>query len=111
MPRIPFVGRIYWKILPVVLGLLIASFWIAIAFFGYEMTRADGPGSLISAVIFSYLLHLWILPAEAYDEYDEYDDDDEYEYEYEDDDEEDGEDEHASDDARTVRSSRPDGGS
>ncbi|MGB0714710.1 MAG: hypothetical protein ACPGXK_02470 [Phycisphaerae bacterium] len=85
MPKLPFVGRIYWKILPVVLGLLIATFWIAITYFDYEMTRADGPGSLISGIIFSYLLHLWMLPADAYDEYD----DDEYEYEYEDEDEED----------------------
>jgi len=80
MVKIPFVGRLFWRILPAVFVLVVLTFWIAVRFFDYEMTNADYGGSFISGVIFSYLLHLWMLPADAYPGYE-----DEYEDEWEDD--------------------------
>ena len=84
MVKIPFVGRLFWKILPAVFVLVVLTFWVSVKFFDYEMTNADYGGSFISGIILSYLLHLWMLPADAYPDYD-----DEYEDEWED--EEDGE--------------------
>ena len=66
--NLPFVGRIFWKILPTIVVLVVAGFWIAVKFFDYEMTNADYGGSTISAIIFSYLLHLWMLPGEFHAE-------------------------------------------
>jgi hypothetical protein len=60
--RVPFVGRIFWKVLPVVLVLVVIGFAIAVRFFDYEIMRADYGGALISSVILSYLVHLWLLP-------------------------------------------------
>ncbi|MFQ5462203.1 MAG: hypothetical protein ACE5E5_06200 [Phycisphaerae bacterium] len=89
MVKIPFVGRLFWKILPAVFVLVVLTFWIAVRFFDYEMTNADYGGSFISGIIFSYLLHLWMLPADAYPDYeDDYEDDDEWEDEEDDDDDE-----------------------
>lgn len=63
--RLPFVGRIFWKILPIVAILVVVGFWVSIKFFGYEkVTTADKVGSTISAILLAYLLHLWMLPAE-----------------------------------------------
>ncbi len=59
--RLPFVGRIFWKVLLVVVGLLLAS-WFLIPGTGYEITSADYGGSSITALILSYLVHLWLLP-------------------------------------------------
>ena len=64
--KLPFVGRIFWKILPAVFALAFLVFFIAIKLFGYELTNADVGGSIISGVLLSYLLQLWMLPAEEF---------------------------------------------
>lgn len=64
--KLPFVGRIFWKILPAVFALAFLVFFVAIRFFEYELTNADVGGSIISGVLLSYLLHLWTLPAEEF---------------------------------------------
>ena len=56
---LPFDGRRFAKILAVVLGAVIAVFAIAIIAFGYELTSADVPGTLIAAPVAAYLIHLW----------------------------------------------------
>lgn len=59
-PIFDFVPTIFIKVLAVTFGLVFlgwaGSFWI----YG-ELTRVDAIGSLISAVIFSYMVHLWIV--------------------------------------------------
>ena len=63
--RLPFVGRIYWKTLAVVVILVVATWWIVLHFGFYEkMTPADYGGTVISTILFAYLVHLWLLPAE-----------------------------------------------
>ena len=62
--RLPFVGRIFWVVLPTVFILAVVGWWVAYRYFGYEMTRADYGGSFICWPILSYLLHLWLLPPE-----------------------------------------------
>ena len=62
--KLPFVGRLFWVILPGVYLLAFLVFFILIKFFDYQLTNADIGGSLISGFILSYLLHLWMLPGE-----------------------------------------------
>ena len=62
--KLPFCGRIFWVILPIVVVLVIIAWVIAVKGFGYEMGAQDYVGSAISLVIFSYLVHLWMLPDE-----------------------------------------------
>ena len=65
MRRLPFVGRIFWKTLAVVVILVAAAWWIVLHFGFYEkMTPADYGGTVISTILFAYLVHLWLLPAE-----------------------------------------------
>ncbi len=78
MSRLPFDRGIFWKVFLAVMGLLVLTFYLLFKFSTYQLTNADRFGSLISATILSYLLHLWLLPSEYDDEeYDdeEYDDD------------------------------------
>ena len=72
MSRLPFDRGIFWKVFLAVMGLLVLTFYLLFKFSAYQLTNADRFGSLISATILSYLLHLWLLPAE-YDD-DDYDD-------------------------------------
>jgi len=62
--KLPFVGRLFWTILPIVFVVAFLTFFIAIRFFDYKLTNADIGGSIISGLILSYLIHLWLLPAE-----------------------------------------------
>jgi hypothetical protein len=63
--RLPFVGRIFWKTLVVVTLLVIATWWFVLHFGFYDaMTPADYGGSVISGILFTYLVHLWLLPAD-----------------------------------------------
>ena len=48
-----------WDKLALVALVVFAIFTIAIQFFGYELTSADIPGSLIAIPILAYLLHLF----------------------------------------------------
>ena len=60
--KLPFVGRIFWKVFAVIVVLLVASWYLIPLVIDYEITSADYGGSSITAVILSYLVHLWILP-------------------------------------------------
>lgn len=60
--KLPFVGRIFWKVFVVVTVLVVAAWYLIPRFTGYKIEPQDYGGSGISAVIFSYLVHLWLLP-------------------------------------------------
>ena len=62
--KIPFVGKIFWTVFVVVGVLGVAAWVVAIKVFAYEMQSQDYGGSVITWVIFSYLVHLWLLPEE-----------------------------------------------
>lgn len=64
MSKLPFVGPIFWKVFVVVVVLVVVAWFILARFELYERTTTDTVGSAISAVIFSYLVHLWLLPPE-----------------------------------------------
>ena len=65
MAKLPFQGRIFFKVLPVVLALLGISLWLMYWING-ELTGADKVMGPISAIIFAYLFHLWLLPGDAF---------------------------------------------
>ncbi len=58
---IPFDKAVFGKMLTYVVLGLAATFAIAVSIFGYEITTADVPGSLIAGPVLAYLLHL-LLP-------------------------------------------------
>lgn len=60
--KLPFVGRIFWKVFLVVVVLLVAAWVLIPRLSSYEITSADYGGSSICAVILAYLIHLWLLP-------------------------------------------------
>jgi hypothetical protein len=64
MNRFPFVGRIFWKVLVAVTVAIVLAFVLFERFSDYERTTTDIVGSTISGVLFSYLVHLWLLPGE-----------------------------------------------
>ena len=55
--RWPFDRSVYFRILPIVYLLIGLVFTVAILLFGYELTNADIPGSLIAGAIITYLAH------------------------------------------------------
>jgi hypothetical protein len=66
--KLPYVGRIFWKVFAVVAVLVVAAWVLIPRLTSYQITPADYGGSSISAIIFSYLLHLWLLPYEGADD-------------------------------------------
>ena len=60
--KLPFVGRIFWKVFVVVTVLVVAAWYLIPRFTGYKIEPQDYGGSAISGVIFSYIVHLWLLP-------------------------------------------------
>lgn len=62
MGKLPFAAGLFFKTLFVVIVLVIAAWFVIVRFFGYTMIAADYGGSAISTVLFSYLVHLWLLP-------------------------------------------------
>lgn len=56
---IPFVPQVFAKVLAVTLTLVVIGFVISLWVYG-EITSVDIVGSLISAPLFAYLIHLWI---------------------------------------------------
>ncbi len=62
MSKLPFVGRIFWKVFVVVLVVLVGSWLLIPRLSSYEITSADYGGSSICAPILAYLMHLWLLP-------------------------------------------------
>lgn len=65
MGKLPFVPRIFWPVIVVVAVLIVAAFALFAHFTDYERTTTDMVGSSISGVIFSYLVHLWLLPGDV----------------------------------------------
>lgn len=63
---LPFELHSFVKILAMVLGSVIAIFAVAMLAFGYELTGADVPGTLIASPIAAYVLHLWTGGAEKF---------------------------------------------
>lgn len=62
--KLPFLGRIFWKVLVIVAVLVVVAWIVMVKAFGYVMQPQDYPGSAISGLIFVYLVHLWLLPEE-----------------------------------------------
>ncbi len=62
--KIPFVGRIFWKVLVVIAVLAVVSWIVIVKVTEYQIQPQDYGGSIISGVIFAYLVHLWLLPKE-----------------------------------------------
>ena len=60
--KLPFVGRIFWKVLVVVAVLVVVGWFLIIRLTSYEITSADYGGSTVSGLILAYLIHLWLLP-------------------------------------------------
>ena len=63
--KLPFVGRIFCKVLVVVVVVVVASWYLIPKLTGYEIEPQDYGGSAISGLIFAYLVHLWLLPQEG----------------------------------------------
>ncbi|MEZ4960463.1 MAG: IPTL-CTERM sorting domain-containing protein [Saprospiraceae bacterium] len=57
---IPFDKSSYGKMLAAVMASVAVVFAVAVAAFGYEMTSADVPGSLLAGPVMAYLLHLLV---------------------------------------------------
>lgn len=62
---LPFVPAVFGKVLAIVLTLVLIGFVVSYLYYG-ELTGVDIAGSLISALIFSYMVHLWLLPPEEF---------------------------------------------
>jgi len=60
--KLPFVGRIFWIVLVIAAVLCVVAWYLIVKFGGYEMQSQDYGGSVISGIIFAYLVHLWLLP-------------------------------------------------
>ena len=57
-----FLTGLYFKTLAV-LAVLVAGTWTLVRVLSdYEVTNADFGGTIISSLIFAYLVHLWIMP-------------------------------------------------
>jgi len=65
MGKLPFVGRIFWKTLVCVTVIASVGIWAYIKFGEYEVTSADRFGAPVTGVLLSYLIHLWLLPADV----------------------------------------------
>lgn len=63
--KLPFIGRIFWKVFVVVVVLIVTAWVVVVKGFDYVMQPQDYPGSIISGIIFVYLVHLWLLPEET----------------------------------------------
>ncbi len=75
MGKLPFEGRIFWVVLIVVAIVAVIAWYITLNFTSYtEMIGADWGGSIISGILLSYLIHLWLLPAPYDDEDEEFED-------------------------------------
>ena len=62
MGKLPFVSGLFWKTLAVVVILVVVTWSLIVRLSGYQITAADYGGTTISTVLFSYLVHLWLMP-------------------------------------------------
>ncbi len=56
---LPFVPRVFFKVLAATLSVVLIGFLIALSIYD-EVSTVDIAGSLITAPLFAYLVHLWI---------------------------------------------------
>ena len=68
MGKLPFVAGLFFKTLAVVVVLVVLTWFVVVRFFGYTMIAADYGGTTISAVLLTYLIHLWLMPGGPHDE-------------------------------------------
>lgn len=74
MSKLPFMPKLFFKTLVIVVVLVILAWWLALHFFpehvneGKGMTPADYGGTTISTILFTYLVHLWLMPMDDYPE-------------------------------------------
>lgn len=61
MFHMPFEKEVFKKTLLYTMVGLVGIFAISISMFGYEMTDADVPGSLIAGPVFAYMVHLMLM--------------------------------------------------
>lgn len=64
MRKLPFVRRIFWKTLTAVVVCVVVGWGLYISLSGYKLEPQDYVGTVICTVLLSYLIHLWIMPAE-----------------------------------------------
>ncbi|MEK6797786.1 MAG: hypothetical protein AABZ12_02345 [Planctomycetota bacterium] len=64
MGKLPFDARIFWSTLVIVVALVVGTWTIILKSTEYQITAADYGGTTISTIIFVYLVHLWMLPAD-----------------------------------------------
>ena len=62
MGKLPFIAGLFWKTLAVVVILVVVTWSLIVRLSGYQITAADYGGTTISTVLFSYLIHLWLMP-------------------------------------------------
>ena len=62
MGKLPFIAGLFWKTLAVVVVLVVVTWSLIVRLSGYQITAADYGGTTISTVLFSYLIHLWLMP-------------------------------------------------
>jgi len=60
--KLPFVTGVYFKVLAAVALVAGIAWTLVFTLSDYEIMPADYGGTVISSLIFSYLLHLWIIP-------------------------------------------------
>ena len=68
MSKLPFTPRIFFKTLAVVVVIVIVAWVISLRLFYKEdegMTPADWFGTVVSTLLFAYLVHLWLLSADG----------------------------------------------
>lgn len=64
MGKLPFAAGIFWKTFVAVVVAVVVAWWLIVRLTGYEITAADYGGTTISTILFTYLIHLWLLPSE-----------------------------------------------
>ncbi len=69
--KLPFIAGLFFKTLGVVVVLVVLVWFVVVRFFGYTMTAADYGGTTISTILFSYLVHLWLMPGGPHEDHDE----------------------------------------
>jgi len=64
MKKLPFIAGLFFKVLFVVVVLVTAAWSLVLWLMDYEVIPADYVGTVITTVLFSYLIHLWIMPTD-----------------------------------------------
>jgi len=82
MSKLPFIPSLFFKTFAVVVVLVIVTWWLVLSVFypGYNegkgMSPADYGGTTISTILFTYLVHLWLMPIDDLPDDEEHDEND-----------------------------------